>query len=297
MSLEKEGRRVPQGGPWPSLGPEFRAQLASRTPVPFQHGLHEHPQFGLAQIAELAEALPPDSISAESAEKPLVSEAPGSSELQVSGIGEQIRSLTDNNSWFTLLNIEQDPRYRDIVDQVIDGMAGNAGLDAGGLRRRAGFVFASSPGSVTSAHFDIEHSFLLQLQGARTLSYGVFPDDATRNEEIRRYWNGSFGRLAAMPEHVLDIELEPGRGAYIPPYHPHWIRNGDDTSLSLTVVFFNRDNADESMVQAFNERIRKRGLHPRPYGQSPGRDRVKASAMRAYGAVKRRVRPETSAKR
>lgn len=298
MSLEKHPKRAPmESSPWPRLGPDFREQLASRTPAPFTHGLHEHPSFGLDQIAALAESLPPESISAESAAKPLVTDLGGPAELSVSAIGDQIRHLADNDSWFTLLNIEQEPTYRAIVDEVLEGMAANAELDPGSLRRRMGFVFASSPGSVTSAHFDIEHSFLLQLQGRRTLSYGHFRDDATRNDEVRRYWNGSFGRLAEMPEHVRDIDLEPGVGAYIPPYHPHWIRNSDATSLSLTVTFFNRDNADESMAQAFNERIRKLGLNPRPYGQSVPRDRVKVTAMRGYGAVKRRLRPDTSAKR
>ena len=298
MSLDEHQRSAPAGDdPWPNLGPEFGAQLDAQTPVPFRHGLHQHPKFGLDEIARLAEALPAESISAESAEKPIVTGDEGPTELTVSAIGDQIRQLADNDSWFTLLNIEQDPAYRAIVDEVIDGMAANAALDPRGLRRRMGFVFASSPGSVTAAHFDIEHSFLLQLSGRRTLSYGVFPDAATREEEVRRYWNGSFGRLAEMPEHVMDIELEPGAGAYIPPYHPHWIHNSDETSLSLTVTCFNRSNADESMAQAFNERIRKAGLNPRPYGRSALRDRVKVAAMRVYGAVKRRVRPDTSSKR
>ena len=187
----------------------------------------------------------------------------------MSAIGDQIRHLADNDSWFTLLNIEQDPAYRAIVDEVDRGHGQPTPASSRGA---CGAAWASCsparPGSVTSAHFDIEHSFLLQLQGRRTLSYGVFPDDATRDEEVRRYWNGSFGRLAEMPEHVLDIELRARAGAYIPPYHPHWIRNSDATSLSLTVTFFNRDNADESMAQAFNERIRKAGLNPRPYGRS-----------------------------
>lgn len=298
MSLDNDQRGArAETTPWPRLGPDFRDRLASRTPTPFTHGMHEHPRFDLEQIARLADSLPPASISAELAEKPLVTGADGPAEIDVSGIGDQIRQLADNHSWFTLLNIEQDPAYRAIVDEVVEGMATQAGLKPRGLRRRMGFVFASSPGSVTAAHFDIEHSFLMQLQGRRTLSYGVFPDDDTRDAEIQRYWNGSFGRLSEMPAHLTDIELEPGVGAYIPPYHPHWLRNSDATSLSLTVTFFNRDNADESMAQAFNERVRKAGLNPRPYGRSAVRDRAKVLAMRGYGAAKRRVRPDTSAKR
>lgn len=283
--------------PWPDPGPGFVEQLASRTPATFAHRLQEHPMLGLEQIAQLAEKLRAESISAELAAKPLVSGVTEPGEIPVTGIGDQIRSLDGNDSWFTLLNIEQDADYRGLVDEIIDGMAASATLDPRQLTRRMGFVFASSPRSVTSAHFDIEHSLLLQLQGHRTLSYGAFRTRESREEEVRRYWNGSFGRVARLPEHQFDVQLAPGVGAYIPPYHPHWIENSDATSLSLTVTFFNRDNADESMAQAFNERVRKMGLHPRAYGESPARDRVKTTAMRAYGAVKRRVRPETSGKR
>jgi hypothetical protein len=283
--------------PWPDPGPGFVEKLASRTPATFAHRLQEHPMLGLEQIAQLAEKLPAGSISAESAEKPLVSGVTEPGEIPVTRIGDQIRGLAGNDSWFTLLNIEQDPAYRHLVDEIVEGMAASATLDPRRLTRRMGFVFASSPHSVTAAHFDIEHSFLLQLQGHRTLSYGGFRTKEGREEEVRRYWNGSFGRLAELPEHEFDVQLGPGVGAYIPPYQPHWLENADATSLSITVTFFNRDNADESMAQAFNERVRKLGLNPRAYGDSPARDRLKTTAMRTYGAVKRRVRPETSAKR
>jgi hypothetical protein len=277
-------------GPWPALDPTFASALEERRPVAFTHRMHEHPLLRLEEIAGLAEQLPTGSISAETAEKPLVTGDVAAAAIAVDGIGEQIRGLAHNRSWFTLLNIEQVADYRALVDQVIDGMADSARLERDALKRRQGFVFASSPGSVTSAHFDIEHSFCIQLQGHRTLSFGSFADQSSRDEEVRRYWNGALGRLAAMPALEQEVELAPGRGAYIPPYQPHWITNGDETSLSLTVTFFTRSNEDESMAQAFNERIRRVGLNPRRYGDSPGRDRVKVGAMRAYGLARRGLR-------
>jgi hypothetical protein len=205
-------------------------------------------------------------------------------------------SRSPTRSWFTLLNIEQSGPYGDLVDQLLEGMAADAGLDPATMKRRMGFVFASSPGSVTSAHFDIEHSFLLQLDGHRTLGFGKFADREQREREVHRYWNGSFGRLDTLPEQTAELELAPGRGAYIPPYTPHWLTNGNSTSLSLTITFFNRDNADESMVQAFNEKVGRWGLVPKVYGDAPGRDRAKVAFMRVYGAAKRRISgPETSA--
>jgi hypothetical protein len=282
--------------PWPAVDRSFLSAARSRTPVPFSHGLAGDHRLSLDAIARLGDELGQDSISAEKASKPLVSADAGACAAhEVVGVSAQIRELAANDSWFTLLNIEQSGPYRQLVDQVLEGMAAGAGLDPATMKRRMGFVFASSPGSVTSAHFDIEHSFLLQLEGHRKLGFGRFADREEREREIHRYWNGSFGRLDTMPEQIAEIELGPGSGAYIPPYHPHWLSNGDSTSLSLTVTFFDRSNADESMVQAFNEKLLRLGMDPPVYGDAPVRDRAKVAFMRVYGAAKRRIRPETSA--
>jgi hypothetical protein len=283
--------------PWPAVDRSFQDSLAQRRPTPFAHGLAGDPRFSLDAIARLGDELGAESISAEKAAKPLVSADAGAANvLEVVAVSDQIRALAANDSWFTLLNIEQSGPYGELVDQLLEGMAADAGLDPATMKRRMGFVFASSPGSVTSAHFDIEHSFLLQLDGHRTLGFGKFADREQREREVHRYWNGSFGRLDTLPEQTAELELAPGRGAYIPPYTPHWLTNGDSTSLSLTITFFNRDNADESMVQAFNEKVGRWGLVPKVYGDAPGRDRAKVAFMRVYGAAKRRISgPETSA--
>jgi hypothetical protein len=283
--------------PWPAVDRSFQSALAHRTPVPFTHGLTGDPRFSLDAIARLGDELGADSISAERATKPLVSaDAGATTALEIVAVSDQIRALAANDSWFTLLNIEQSGPYRELVDRLLEGMAADAGLDPATMKRRMGFVFASSPGSVTSAHFDIEHSFLLQLEGERTLGFGRFADREQREREVHRYWNGSFGRLETLPERIAEFELAPGRGAYIPPYTPHWLTNGDSTSLSLTITFFDRSNADESMVQAFNEKVSRLGIDPKAYGDAPGRDRAKVAFMRAYGAAKRRLKgPETSA--
>ena len=69
-----------------------------------------------------------------------------------------------------------------------------------------------------------------------------------------------FDYCAGGPASAGLLARDTGQGAYIPPYTPHWLANGDSTSLSLTVTFFNRDNADESMVQAFNEKVSRLGI-------------------------------------
>lgn len=250
----------------------------------------------MESIARLAESLDAGSIVAEPAVKPLVNtgEPAHSSPAEAARL---IRTIDENDSWLTLLNIEQSPSYRRFIDSQFDALAAVLGEPAAALRQRMGFVFVSSPNSTTPAHFDIEQSLLIQLRGNRRLDFGSWASAAHRDDEVHRYWTGSLGRLESMPEGTDALELGPGRGAYIPPYTPHWLQNGDTASLSLTITFFNRDNRDESFVQVFNEKLRRARLSPPAYGSRPGTDRAKAGVMRGYTALKRRVRPERSAGR
>ena len=91
---------------------------------------------------------------------------------------------------------------------------------------RVGFIFVSSPNSVTPAHFDIEHSLLMQVSGAKTVSFGRFATEADRRHEVERYWDGSHGRIESLPPELALYPLTPGRGVYIPPIAPHWVHNG-----------------------------------------------------------------------
>ncbi len=274
----------------PHMTPEFAQRVAAREPWTFPHGLSSHPLLTLEAIADLARALDPASVTAELADKPLVmSESESSVVVDVDLVADQILALESTNSWFNLINIQQVPRYRALVDEVVDNVAISSGLDPASLTRRTGFLFASSPGAVTSAHFDIEQSLCMQLRGRRVLGMGRFADAAQRQREIDKYWAGIFGRLDALPEPMVDFALEPDVGVFIPPYTPHWITNGEEPSLSMTVTFFNKSNTDEAAVQAFNHRVRRIGVTPRPFGQRAGSDRAKAAVMRGYGSVKRRL--------
>lgn len=273
----------------PRVARSFAERVGSRRPVSFEHGLDDHPLFTIDAIAELAERLGAESISAENAAKPLVTAQPAFLDLATETIAERIRTLAATDSWFTLLNIESDPPYGHLVDRILDDVADDGGLAREELRRRMGFVFASSPGSVTPVHFDVEHSLLMQVRGHRTLCFGRFRSSADREHEVRRYWTGtSYGRLEVMPEPTEEYELTPGTGAYIPPYTPHWLRNGPTPSTSLTVTFYERSNEEETRVQVLNERLRRWGLRPAPYGASPALDRLKAAAMGWQAAVRGR---------
>jgi hypothetical protein len=279
------------------VGDEFPAHLTERSPMAFRHTLTADPALSLESVALLAESLDDGSVTCEAAIKPLVVPEDSPTATSSSHAAELIRHLDEDESWLTLLNIEQSPSYRALIDHYIDAMARSCGLQPSTLRRRMGFIFASSPRSVTPVHFDIEHSLLIQLRGNRTLSFGTFADSASRAAEVHRYWTGSFGRLQSMPIPQMELHLGPGDGAYIPPYYPHWLQNEDAPSLSTTMTFFTRSNEDETFVQIFNERLRRMGRNPRPEGTSSVSDGAKAGLTRCYMAMRRLRRPERSTAR
>jgi hypothetical protein len=65
----------------------------------------------------------------------------------------------------------------------------------------------------------------------------------------------------------------------------------------MTLTFFNDDNESESMVQVFNERLRKLRMSPRPFGHAPRVDRAKVMAMRSYSALRRPFKSDRPAAR
>jgi hypothetical protein len=147
------------------------------------------------------------------------------------------------------------------------------------LRKRVAFVFVSSPNSVTPVHFDIEHSLLMQVSGCKTVSIGRFESDAARRSEVDRYWNGSHGRIENLQPEVASYTMTPGRAVYIPPGTPHWVHNGPDISLSVTLTYFTAATVRENRVENFNAKLRRRHLNPREPGRSAAVDTAKVCAL------------------
>jgi hypothetical protein len=283
---------LPAGQDLPSLGQLPFGGAFPEQPAEFAHGLHNDARLTVAAIADLADRLPRESVICDTAAQPLLVPQGGPPRGALARPGDVIRNIEDANSWLTLLNIEADPAYADLMNSVLDqlepgmlepGMAKRQGR----MRNRVGFIFASSPNSVTPAHFDIEHSLLMQVRGSKTVSFGRFESDADRRHEVERYWDGSHGRIKSLPPELASYPLTPGRGVYIPPIAPHWVHNGPAISLSVTLTYFTAATERENLIEAFNGHLRSLHLAPKPPGRSSSVDATKVAVMRARGLTKR----------
>src|SRR5215468_738657 len=229
--------------------------------VGFSHDLHLDDRLTLASVADLADRLPRRSVIADTAAQPLLVPHGGPPRGALERPGDVIRDLHNANAWLTLLNVEDDPGMAGLMntqlDQLESGMTARQGKRVK-MRKRVAFVFVSSPNSVTPDHFD-------------------------------RYWDGSHGRIEALQPEAAAYTMTPGRAVYIPPGTPHWVHNGPDISLSVTLTYFTAATVRENRIEDFNSHLRRRHLKPREPGRSVTVDTAKVCAMGVW-AVGRRLR-------
>ena len=272
---------IPAGQELPTLGQLPSGGAFPGQPAEFAHHLHEDDRLTIEAVADLADRLPRRSVICDTAAQPLLVPHGGPPRGALSRPGDVIRNMENANAWLTLLNIEADPAYADLMNTMLDKLEAAMTARRGKMRNRVGFVFVSSPNSVTPAHFDIEHSLLMQVSGSKTVSFGRFETDADRWHEVGRYWDGSHGRIESLPPELASYPLTPGRGVYRPPVSPHWVHNGPAISLSVTLTYFTAATERENMIEAFNAHLRQLRMTPRHAGQSAPADMAKVAVMRA----------------
>ena len=270
----------------PTLGQLPGGEAFPEQPAEFVHNLHKDARLTLQAVADLADRLPRRSVICDTAAQPLLVPQGGPPRGALARPGDVIRNIEDASAWLTLLNIEADPAYADLMNSMLDQLEVGMIKRQGKMRNRVGFIFVSSPNSVTPAHFDIEHSLLMQVSGSKTVSFGRFENDPTRRHEVERYWDGSHGRIESLPPELASYPLTAGRGVYIPPVAPHWVHNGPAVSLSVTLTYFTAATERENMIEAFNGHLRSFHLEPRQPGQSTSADVAKVAVMRAWGLAR-----------
>jgi hypothetical protein len=262
-----------------------------RRSMEFIHDLPQDGRLTLAAVADLADRLPRRSVIADTAAQPLLVPQGGPPRGALQRPGDVIRDLRNANAWLTLLNVEEDPGMAELMNEHLDqleaGLIARNGSKRGTMHKRVAFVFVSSPNSVTPVHFDIEHSLLMQVSGSKTVSIGRFESHADRRHEIDRYWDGSHGRIESLPPEVASYTLTPGHAVYIPPGTPHWVRNGSDISLSVTLTYFTAATVRENRVESFNAKLRRLHLNPREPGRSAVVDAAKVYALAGMIAGRR----------
>lgn len=249
-------------------------------PIEVRHSLVDDPRLTLEAIAELADSLPPGSVERHAADLPMV--MPGGAPAISGRASETVRGIETNGCWMVLWFIEQAAPYADLLRSCLDGVASHIPASEGALRRQEAFLFLSAPGAVTPIHFDPEHNFLLQIRGMKDMNVCRFPDAAGEQRELARYFAGGHRNLESVPSEGTRFRLEPGDGVYVPSFMPHWVKNGDEPSISLSITFRTGLSERAERVHAVNARLRRLHFTPAPPGRSPTADRAKAVSYSCF---------------
>lgn len=254
------------------------------TPHRMAHHLRAHALLTLEAIARLGETLPPESVEYNPGDLPVGIDAAAVPDNGLS-IGETIRTIDVCQSWAVLKNIEQMPAYEALLMELLGEIKPTIETRTGRMLRPQGFIFVSSPGSMTPYHFDPEHNILLQLRGTKTMTQ--FPAGDARfapPSSHEAYHSGHQRNLAWRDDFLgsgLSIDLAPGQAVFVPVMAPHFVRNGPEPSISLSITWRSDWSFAEADAHGFNRLLRRAGLTPRAPGRFPATNRGKAYAYRA----------------
>jgi hypothetical protein len=273
--------------PQPRFGADARAAIAAAYPnqaATFAHGFADHPLLSLGALADLADALPPASVEYARSDVP-IGTLPDDAPANGLSAADTIRTIAANKSWAVLKNIEQMPDYAALVASLLAEIDDIVGPRTGPMLTLQGYVFVSSPGSVTPFHFDPEHNILLQLRGTKQMQVFAAGDPRFAAQvEHERYHTGGHRGLPWSDDYDADgfaAHLSPGDAVLVPVMAPHYVRNGPEPSVSLSITWRSEWSYREAEAHAANAWLRRRGLFPAMPPRWPAHARAKTLAWRA----------------
>jgi len=270
------------------------AQRFGRAPFSIGHNLSGHPLFSIERLLELSRSLPEGNVKYNSGR---VEVGTGIYRGPATGLSiqETIRRIEECGAWMVLKFVEQDPEYRELLDACLDEVAPHSNSIEAGMRRREGFIFISSPSSITPYHIDPEYNFLLQVRGTKTINVLDAADRSVLSEAaIENFFSGRNHQIAfadAFIEKAASFNLGSGDGLHIPPAAPHWVQNGPDVCISFSITFRTPELERRDLIYVANSHLRRLGLTPRPPGRSALMDSVKYLGCRALRRTSSIIRP------
>ncbi len=267
------------------FSPQDRQLFAAHypeTPHVLRHALGAHPLLELDALARLAEGLPESSVEYNLADLPIGIEGkPGATGVP---IGETIRSIGSCGSWAALKNIEQHPAYAELLAELLAELRPEIEAKTGRMLKTQGFIFVTSPGGVTPYHFDPEHNILLQIRGSKVMTQFPAGDASFAPDLVHEsYHTGGPRELKWRDELVpggRDFALAAGEALFVPVMAPHFVRNGPESSVSLSITWRSEWSYAEADARAFNAILRRAGFKPMAPGRWPHRNRAKAIGWR-----------------
>lgn len=203
--------------------------------------------------------------------------------------------IAQAKAWMSLLNVQADPLYRQLIDDVLGEVRPIVDRKDPGMCYRAGWIFVSSPGAVTPFHMDHEHNFILQIRGTKRLYTWDPFDRVVVSERGQELFHEKHSRELVVwkdewRERARIFDLVPGQGGYMPSTTPHMVENGPEPSVTISFTYYTDATRERELLYRGNYGLRRLGLEPTPVGASLARDRVKHAVLAGYTTARNLVR-------
>jgi len=193
---------------------------------------------------------------------------------------EETFDRVDNaGAWILMKRVQKDPDYDDLLVQCLDEVQRLSGrqIDQDKKSQEA-IIFLTSPHRVTSYHIDRECNFLMQVRGDKEISVFDRNDREVLPEaELETFWSKDNNAGVYKPQYQDRAHvflMRPGTGVHIPVNSPHWLKNGANVSVSLSISYQYKDWRRKYVFQA-NYYLRRMGINPTPPGKSALLDNAK----------------------
>jgi hypothetical protein len=263
---------------------QFREQF-NQCSFEFTHHLSEHRLFQIPRLVELSKNLAHTGSVYYDAGDIRVDQRWDESPSGTLSVDETIRRVQEAGAWIILRSAEQDPAYGAVLDECMAEIQTLLGKKLKNeMKVQDAIIFITSPKRITTYHIDRECNFILQIHGNKDISVFDQKDrDVLPEEEIERFWMVDNNAAVYKPQYqdrAKVYRMRPGKVIHVPVNAPHWVKNDNNISVTLSVNFQFREGLPAHVYRA-NYMLRKLGLSPTPPGKSGVRDAVKCFAMNA----------------
>jgi hypothetical protein len=269
-------------------GQDFRSQF-NRIPFQFSHNLAGHSLFEIPRLVELADtiALKSDPRKVVCLASKISADRKWSDMTRREQVIEAITHIEESGSLVLIKSAHLDPDYKVLMDQILAELEELTGVP---LHREITwpetYIFISSPNSVTPYHIDHEPNFLFQIRGQKEVNlFDPFDRSILTEQEIEEYFAFNLEAATYQEENqskAYVFPLIPGKVVHHPSLAPHWVRNGNNVSVSLSINFCMRSVDLNARVYQVNHFLRKLGINPTPCGRSLIKDQAKIAAMSIF---------------
>ena len=265
----------------------------------YDHDLIGHPLFRLPRLVELAKSMDRDRIEYNSGDIEPGQKYENTPKIDLS-VEETIRQIKDCHAWMVIKNVEQDPSYKAFIDTCLGQVQERLPQGSEPLEDLQGFIFVSSANSTTPFHIDAEENFFIQIHGDKFFHVFENDDRSLVSEEDMEISPGKFRNMNYRKEHearATVYELEAGDGIFVPYMMPHWVRTGEQYSISMAITWKTASVIRSNKIRFMNAALRQIGMPQSAPGVSPWMDGLKVAAYTCAFAIINPLRKSEKSRR